>query len=231
MDLRVSDDCYITNRYTSHINKREMIFAYYSKPLVSSFTKTNILLGCTITDNYKTITFNSSSVKSITTFRQNFSNNKMPMDLVYKLIYDLSIQLKYLIETCGKCFIGYSLKHVIVVDDNKFVYIPNNEDMCDIDDNNITITCPFSQDDFFQSPETISVNSIPSYIHYKTSYYSLACLIMDCLKSEYSYLIKSDLIERNEELLDTLVVKDGKLYYLLKRCLTKDADKRHFIYI
>ena len=28
-----------------------------------------------------------------------------------------------------------------------------------------------------------------------------------------------------------LVVKDGKLYYLLKRCLMKDADKRYFIYI
>jgi hypothetical protein len=231
MDLRISDDCYITNRYTSHIHKCEMIFACTSEPLVASFTKTNILLGCTITDNYKTITFNSASVKSLTSFRNNFINNKIPMGLIHKLIYDLSTQLKYLINKYGKCFIGYSIKHVIVVDDNTFIYLPNNEDICDIEDDAITITCPFSQDDFFQSPETILVNSVPSYIHYKTVYYSLACLIMYCLKNEYSCLIKTDLIERNEELLNTLVVKDSKLYYLLKRCLTKDANKRYFIYI
>lgn len=231
MDLRISDDCYITNRYTSHINKREMIFSYSSEPLVASFTKTNILLGCTITDNYKTITFNSASVKSLISFQTNFSDNKMPMDLIYKMIYDLSIQLKYLIEKCGKCFIGYSLKHVIVIDGNTFIYIPNNEDICDIEDNNITITCPFSHEDFFQSPETVLVNSIPSYVHFKSNYYSLACLIMECLKSKDTDLIKSDLIERNEELLNTLVIKESKIYYLLKRCLTKEVSNRYFVYI
>ena len=237
-EISISDDCYITHKLYTHKNKYDMIFSFYHTnniPLIMSITKTKILLGTTITDNYKTLTFNATKVCKL----QKNNNHSLSINLVCKLIHHLSIQLKYLIENYGKCFIGYSLTNVVVIDDHIFVYIPNNEDICDIVDDNIMITHPFNHDDFYQTPETVSLSSIPSYIHYKTNYYSLACLIIDLLKKESTIqLEKIEKIEQLEEFtlntlntLDTLLIKDSKLYYFLKRCLTKEAEKRSLLYI
>ena len=88
-----------------------------------------------------------------------------------------------MINNYSKTFIGYNPKNILVIDENKFIYLPNNEELHDIEDNNITITYPFSQQDFFMSPEMFFIKEFPSKIHYKTSYYSLVCLIMYYLQS------------------------------------------------
>jgi hypothetical protein len=56
---------------------------------------------------------------------------------------------------------------------------------------------------------------------------------MDLLNpdTEKELTTKENYIERKEEILDTLFVKNSKLYYFLKRCLTKEAEKRSFLYI
>jgi hypothetical protein len=246
--IPISDDCYIKH-YNKNKNKYEITFSFYNNniPLVTSIIKTKILLGATITDNYKTLILDATTITKLPDFLQQYNtnnnnNNTIPTQLICKLIYDLSLQLNYLINNFNKCFIGYSFKNVLVIDDTIFVYIPNNEDICDITDKNILITYPFSQNDFFQSPETLELNSIPSYIHYKTIYYSLACLILDLLKKEdsentnttkdYTYTEKTNYIEKKEQLLNQLTtIKDSKLYYFLKRCLTKEAEKRSLLYI
>jgi len=246
ISISISDDCYMkqsTNK-NKNKNKYEMTFSFYNNniPLVTSIIKTKILIGAIITDNYKTIILDATTITKLPDFLQQYNtnnNNTIPTQLICKLIYDLSLQLNYLINKFNKCFIGYSFKNVLVIDDTKFVYIPNNEDICDITDKNILITYPFSQNDFFQSPETLAVNSIPSHIHYKTIYYSLACLILELLKKEDSTNTETNTetntttsyIEKKEEMLNNLTIKDSKLYYFLKRCLTKEAEKRSLLYI
>jgi hypothetical protein len=243
ISMSISDDCYI--KQSTNKNKYEMTFSFYNNniPLVTSIIKTKILIGAIITDNYKTIILDATTITKLPDILQQYNtnnNNTIPTQLICKLIYDLSLQLNYLINKFNKCFIGYSFKNVLVIDNTIFVYIPNNEDICDITDKNILITYPFSQNDFFQSPETLAVNSIPSHIHYKTIYYSLACLILELLKKEDSTNTETnantnttkDYIEKKEEMLNQLrTIKDSKLYYFLKRCLTKEAEKRSLFYI
>ena len=78
------------------------------------------------------------------------------------------------------------------------------------------------------------ITELPSYIHYKTAYYSLACLVIHALTSD-DYFIE----EENEESfhekitkqLDILQIKGTKLYYLLKKCLEEDPKERSIMFI
>ena len=224
MEIQVSEDCNIksiSNTYLGH----EMRFTYPSKALIASFTQTNIMTGYTITDNYKSVIFHSPSIQK---FNQ---KQKITFDVIIKMIYCLSLQLDFLIKNYKKCFIGYSDKNILVIDDNKFIYIPNEEDIYDINPMNdkITITFPFNLIDFYQSPETLSIKTIPSDIHYKSVYFSLGCLIIDRFNNQSNN--QSNNHEKYEELLDTLIIKNSKLYYFLKRCLNKEPEKRTVLYI
>ena len=225
MEIQVSEDCKITpisNTYLTH----EMRFTYPSKALIASFTQTNIMTGYTITDNYKSVIFHSPSIQKLNI------KQKITFDVIIKMIYYLSLQLDFLIKNYNKCFIGYSAKNILVIDDNKFIYIPNEEDIYDINrlNDKITITFPFNLTDFFQSPETLSIKTIPSDIHYKSVYFSLGCLIIDCFNG-YDNQSNNQSNKKYEELLDTLIIKNSKLYYFLKRCLNKEPEKRTVLYI
>ena len=233
MEIQVSEDCKInpiSNTYLGH----EMRFIYPSKALIASFTQTNIMTGYTITDNYKAVLFHSPSIQK---FNQ---KQKITFDVIIKMIYCLSLQLDFLIKNYNKCFIGYSSKNILVIDGNKFIYIPNEEDIYDINRMNdkITITFPFNHTDFYQSPETLSIKTIPSDIHYKSVYFSLGCLIIDYFNrydnqsnNQNNNQSNNQSNKKYEELLDTLLIKNSKLYYFLKRCLNKEPEKRTVLYI
>lgn len=193
-----------------------ILFDYYDRKsreiLIKSITKTKIILGATITNDYKSLSFN-------TNFINKYTKKSINYDTLLIMTYDLSIQLKYLIDN-NYTFIGYSPKNVISID-NKFIYLPNSEEILNIENENITITFPFSQQDFFLSPEMFLIKEIPSKIHYKTSYYSLACLLIYYLRPE----------GEKEIILDKLAIKDTKLYFLLERCLNSNIESRSIIYI
>jgi hypothetical protein len=120
-----------------------------------------------------------------------------------------------------------------VIDQNKFAYL-STEHLSPIEDENIFLTFPFSLQDFYLSPEQTKITELPSYIHFKTAYYSLACLILNALSSDNNFTE-----EENDEsfhikitkLLEILPMKDTKLYYLLKRCLEEDPKERNIIFI
>ena len=52
------------------------------------------------------------------------------------------------------------------------------------------ISYPFSKEDFYVSPELLNLNELPSYVDYKTGYFSLGCLILYALLSDNDFYNK-----------------------------------------
>ena len=215
----IENDDYVLSQ-----NKRDntiytFFFSSLSEPLIKSIVSTKLITGATVTDDYMSLSFNATSVKSL----KSFLNSSLPYELVLKIIYQLSIQLKYLIETHNETFIGYNINNVMVIDDTTFVYI-SNEELYKIESDHITITYPFSRNDFYMSPDISNIKEIPSKVHYKSVFYSLGCLMVDCLSHEEE--------ERNpHKMLDKLPIKQTKLYYFLKRCLSEEPNNRFLLFI
>ena len=150
------------------------------------------------------------------------------------MVLDLSLQLNYLQNKYKKTFLGYNPDNLIVVDGNKFIYI-SNEHLIDIDDEEeITITFPFSQNDFLMSPELCNIKELPAKAHYKTAYFSLGTIIIigqigniDFLRDEYD----KPIYKKTIDILERLSIKGTKLYWLLKRCLDEEPKRRSIIFI
>jgi hypothetical protein len=204
----------------------KILFNIYSEDLVKSITKSKIILGATTTEKYDTLVLNATSVKSFADFHkdQTITNGtrRLPIPIISKILYDLSNQLKYLISYKNKTFIGYNTENIVVIDNNKFVYL-SNEYLKDIDTNEetIMISSPFTSKEYFLSPELLEVKVIPSYINYKTSYFSLGQLIVNLFSED----------ENENEILENIHIKNTKLYFSLERMLEKDPTNRSIIFI
>jgi hypothetical protein len=194
-----------------------------SEALINSITKTKIITGATITNNYQTLQIKATSIQTLSQYKKSQKKEHCNQMLIY-----LTQQLEYLIKKTNHTFIGYHPNNVIIIDENKFIYL-SDEHLHKIEQNNITITYPFSKTDFFLSPELENIKEIPSKAHYKTSYYSLACLIIDIFKKkeEQEQPQEQTIIEEQE----MTCLKGSKIYYLLKRCLDPVPNKRSILFI
>ena len=208
--------------------------------LLNSIIKTNIINGTTITEDYKSITFQALSVKTLPQYllylKNTQGNNTLDTPKTLKMIYYLSTQLKYLINNENKCFYRYNPDNILVIDESKFVYL-SIEDLLKVEPEteNIEINTVISFD-WFISPEILKITSIPETVHYKTIYYSLGALIIYSLYSINILDIRNDHIEEEQEdqidQIDQIIVtiKGTKLYYFLKRCLNETIENRTLIY-
>ena len=86
--------------------------------IVKSITKTKIILGATVTNNYKTITFNTNSIEN-----QFQKQNPISHDTLLLILYNLSTQLKYMINNYSKTFIGYNPKNILKLIFIKMIFI------------------------------------------------------------------------------------------------------------
>ena len=221
----------------------KIVFPTYTTnySLINSITKTNIIKGSTITDDYKSITFQALSVKTLPQYlsylKNTQNNNTLDIKNSLKMIFYLSNQLKYLINNEKKCFYRYNPNKILIIDETKFMYL-SNEDLLKIEPEteNIEINTVISLD-WFVSPEILKITSIPERVHYKTIYYSLGALIIYSLYSINILDIRNDItneLEEIEEIEETeeiiLKIKGTKLYYFLKRCLNKTIENRTLIY-
>ena len=201
---------------------------YSDAKLINSLIKTRIIQGATSTDDYRTLKFKASSVKPLKDFR------KLTINETTTLVANLSQQLKYLITREYHTVLGYAPENIIVIDDKKFAFL-GSEFLSKIEDNNnILISYPFTTDEFFVSPELLNVKELPSYVHYKTAYFSLACLATYVLLSEsvfYNEYLNNKNPETILKFLNLHPVKDTKLYWLLSRCLVEEAEKRSILFI
>jgi len=202
-------------------------FSLSSPILINSIIKTKLILGATRDEEYKIINFKAYSVKSLRQFLK--ENNYQKTNSTALLINSLTKQLDYLITKENNTILGYSLENTIVINENKFIFI-GPDLLKDINDKEEILVCkPFTKNDFFLSPELEKINSLPTYIHYKTAYFSLAYIaltiligINDYQKENYASLLL---------LLDNHSCKYTKLYWLLSRCLIEEPKQRSILLI
>jgi hypothetical protein len=157
---------------------------------------------------------------------------KMNYESTLKMTHNLATQLNYLITNNSKTFLGYSPENLIVIDKNKYIYL-SNEYLLDIDDEQVIITFPFSQNDFLLSPELLNIKEIPSFINYKVTYFSFGYLILYALLGDDNLINNTDktIQEKIKLLMETTSIKNTKLYWLLKRCLVEEPKNRSIIFI
>jgi serine/threonine protein kinase len=151
------------------------------------------------------------------------------------MISSLSAQLSHLIIYESKTIIGYAPENIIVINDKTFAFL-GSELVAEIDPigkEMATISCPFNVTDFFASPEMLKIKELPAYVHYKTSYFSLGCLILDALLEEdfYKEYLKEIDCNKIYEYLNQLHFKNTKLYWLLSRCLVEEPKNRSIQFI
>lgn len=212
-------------------------FKFSSYSLINSLIKTRIIQGGSTDDKYKSIIFKASSVKTL----EEYQNDKMKIQGkknilisdIAKMIRTLSIQLNYLIECESTTIIGYNPEDIIVINDEKFAFI-GSELVANIDFNMATISCPFSTNDFFVSPELFNIKEIPSKVHFKVAYFSLALLLVYMLLADNEFYIDYLKHKHSEKILDSLnnhPIKSTRIFWLLSRCLVEDPNRRSIILI
>ena len=208
-----------------------------SVKLVNSIIKAKIIPGSVTDENYQIIKFKAESVKSLKQFMENSKSKIGREGLIVpdiaKMIRSLAKQLEYLLENELSTIIGYSPENIIVINEERFAFI-SSEFIADFDE--VTelamISCPFNTNDFFFSPELLSINEIPSYIHYKTSYFSFACLILFSITGDdefYKEFLTHKQPQKILEILNNHPIKNTRIYWLLSRCLVEKVNNRSII--
>ena len=211
--------------YKSEKNKTffTIKFEENSEPLINSLIKTKLIIASSICDEYKSISFIASSVKSLRKFL--YKKENINYENALKIILSLTKQFQYLITKEQLCFYEYIIENIIVIDDEKFVYISNEELLKLGESNKIQFIKPFNREGFI-SPELLKINSIPTELNYKTIYYSLGALVVYFL---FEKNINNDDIHDLNKILKP--IEGTKLFGLLNKCLFEEANIRSIIYI
>ena len=201
-------------------------FAYPSRALINSLIKTKIIQGGTATDDYKTLQFKANTVTTLI-------RNKTAA-FAAQITSSLATQLNYLITAESRTIIGYAPENIIVINGKKSAFI-GSEWVVELEGTMFQLTYPFGPHDFFVSPELFKVKELPAYVHYKTAYFSLACLIAHVLLGTEHEYYNEYLKNKNPETILTYLnnhsINGTKLYWLLSRCLINDPRKRSILYI
>jgi serine/threonine protein kinase len=223
-------------------NTFSLQFPIYSELIINSITKTRILLGTTSTDNFKTLIFKASSVKSLEQFKeeqfQTTGSHSLSPNLAAKLAADLGRQLSYLITRHSVTIMGLSPENIIVIDETKFIYL-SGEYMEKINQNNDTVMVSFPIEPlaFYVAPELLQLTELPSYVNYKTSYFSFGCLLLYALleNNEFynEYINETDTLRHKTimEYLNRLSIRGTKLYWFIERCLVVEPENRTILFI
>jgi hypothetical protein len=215
----------------------KIIFNYNNPILIRSLIKTKLLKGATITDDYLMVRFKALSVESFQKFNENYNMERgfpnLGINVAAKMVADLTRQLEYLISEETVTILGYNIEDIIVIDGDKFAFL-GSDLVLEIGQELVTISTPFKVTDFFVSPEMLKIHVLPSYIHYKTSYFSLGCLLLYALTGNDDFY-KEYVIDGNcrkiKECLNQLHFKNTKLYWLLSRCLVEEPQERNILFI
>jgi hypothetical protein len=205
----------------------KIIFAYPSRALINSLIKTKIIQGGTATDDYKTLQFRANTV---TTLLKNTNKTQFAAQMTSSL----ATQLNYLITAESRTIIGYAPENIIVINGKKSAFL-GSEWVAELEGEMFQLTYPFGPHDFFVSPELFQVKELPTYVHYKSAYFSLACLIAHVLLGAEHEYYNEYLKNKNPETILTYLNKHSingtKLYWLLSRCLIDDPRKRSILFI
>lgn len=197
--------------------------------LINSFIKTGLLNNAIAEDNYKNIYFKCSSMCLL----QDIFENMKPRN-IYKMIYDISSQMRYLLEEENSVFIGFDPKHILVVNEDTYLYI-NGENLERIDkQENIEIKYPPNSEDYILAPELYEISELPCKINYKCSYYSVGILYLYMFKiieTKNTQKVDTNDVEEITQLLKSLSLNHTKVFYFLQRCLQKNPVNRQIFFV
>jgi len=235
-------------QYKNNKNMYKIEFNYPCPSLVRSLMKTRIIQCGTISDDYLCLRFKALSVFSFHRFIEHhnvdYGSKMLNINSAAKMLSSLSSQLNYLISKEHKTIIGYSPENIIIINGENSAFL-GSELITDIDPEEMTtISCPFNVKDLFVSPELLRIKELPAYVHYKTSYFSLGCLLLFALTEGsvaltegssgynfYNEYLKEINCNKIHEYLNQLHFKNSKFYWLLSRCLVEDPQKRSILFI
>lgn len=206
---------------------------------MNSLSKTGLIVGSSSNETFTTLRFKANSVKSFQVYKTEMEEQtKTPglsIDIIAKMVHHLMCQLKYLLYEEHMPIIGYHSSDILVINDDTFVFI-NYENMVKTNQHNkgffnefFTITMPFHHSDFFVSPEQLRIKELPAKIHYHSCYFSVALFIIYALLGNDDFYQDYVIRENPQAIincLDTHVIKDTKMYWLLSRCLAEDPNNR-----
>lgn len=220
-------------------NIYEIEFKTSKYELINSLLKTRIIKGGSTDETYKRIYFKADQVKTLKQFKNEKKMDRgkrlLSVSEIAKLMGCLVTQLNYLIETENHTILGYNPEDILVINDTTFAYIGNELiGKIDEDTSNIMISCPYTTKDFFFSPEMLKIRVIPSYIHFKTSYFSLGLLIIYAILEEEDFYTEYINTKHSVNILNVLSkhpIKNTKLFWVLSRCLVEDSKERSIILI
>lgn len=217
------------------IEKSQFIikFDYRADKIINSLIKTRIITGSSTDESYKIIKFKAETVKSLKEFENSSKLKHGKKGLIVpdiaKMVRSLTMQLSYLIEEQSSTIIGYNPENIIVINDEKFAFL-GSEFVANFDEDTeeAMISCPFTASDFFVSPELLEIKEIPGYIHYKTSYFSLACLLLLSITGDNEFYTEFLIHKQSLKMLEVLnnhPIKNTRIYWLLSRCLVEEKNR------
>jgi len=212
-------------------------FTSYSESLIKSITKTGLIIGATVTDDYQTLMVKALTCKPFNQFKVR-GGPKIPANLVAKMAADLGRQFYYLMSKYNVTIMGFNMENVFVINDIDFIYL-SSEFFKEVDIYNETlmITYPMTKNDFYIAPELLEIKELPCHVHFKTGYFSFGCLLLYALTGNnefYEEYLKEEPTIRHEkicEYLNKLPIKNTKLYGLVERCLVEEPENRSIVFM
>ena len=226
-----------TLKITEHNNIFTIEFEHPNPLILESLIKTHIIPGAASLDDYKTIKFKANKVQTFEKYQEEQKKRtgspKLRINDATCMVATLTAQLNYLIAIKSHAILDYTAKNILVINDSKFVCI-HSELLTEIENDQMLISCPFTETDFFISPEMLKIKDLPSYVHYKAAYLSLGCLIIYALLGDtefYDEYLKEKEVDKMTAYFKNNAIKDTKLFWLLSRCLVEDPLKRSIIYL
>lgn len=196
--------------------------------LYKSIININFLSFPIIYDNK--LFFNASSVETLKEHLNKYDNGLLTYEKSIHLIGTISKQI-FILEENGFTFSGFNIDDILVIDDQYFIIVSASNLYHYNQDSNHYIINSFINHPFFLNPELLQQKSLPFYLHYKSCYYSLGSLVIFCIINNFNN--KNFIISKNENEIDSILkyIINTKLYWFLKRCLTKNVEERQLLYV
>jgi len=188
----------------------------------------------------KSLLFKALSVESFYQFKKRHyivnGTNRLPYNLILKMFYSLSKQICYLLKNESKCFYKLDVANIVVIDNCRFIYL-SSEDLKEVKEDKIVIYRPISKNQGYLSPELKNAKSIPILVSYKTIYYSLGLLILENVVNNVEIITTTTIQEAFTDKISNALddelnsIKETKLYYFLKKCLSGKPNNRFLLYL
>jgi hypothetical protein len=183
------------------------------------FAKSFIYKG--IIDVIETDTSITIKANNITSLKEylNKNNNKLDYKIIVNMLEDIILTMNNL-ESNGYMFVNLKLDDIIVVNNDKFLFI-NYNNIYKLKDNKISIENIIENITEFIPSNEFNQQSIPYLLEIETLYYNIANILIYCL-----FNTKYD-----NNPLTIYPIINTKLYWFLERCLKINKEERVFLYV